>query len=363
MRLPHQNRTFGAFQKIKWRLTLSYLLVTLAAIFMLAWWGLVAGTLYLQRSSPDLSWFEVIQKQVLPALGVILPSSLILIIPASLVSVYFGFLTARWLDLRLANLRQAVQAWQQGDFSVKVSDSNGDEIHAFGQELDSMASELERLLNARADLAALEERNHLSRDLHDSVKQQITAASFQIGSANALLDQNLQAARASLTEAENLVHAAHQELNSIIFELRPAETQSGNLAQVLQNYTASWARQNAVQLHLQISGEIDGAANLTQEILRFVQEALSNISRHSRAEEVRMDVLGGETEMILIIQDNGCGFELDLMTSEGLGLRTMRERITRLGGNLQINSQPGHGTQITAAIPLINTRKMNRNDA
>ncbi len=169
--------------RVKWRLTLSYLLVTLVAILLLTWWGLVVGTIYLQGTNPTRSGLEVIQTQILPALKLILPNALILIIPATLISAYFGFLNARWIDIRLANMRRATQAWQRGDFSIQVTDDAADEISDFGQELNGMAGELERLLSARSDLAALEERNHLARDLHDSVKQQITAASFQIGAA------------------------------------------------------------------------------------------------------------------------------------------------------------------------------------
>src|SRR5690606_10980908 len=112
-----------------------------------------------------------------------------------------GFLAARWIDLRLANLRRAVQDWQRGDFSVKVIDQTGDEIGAFGQELNAMARDLESLLQDRTDLAALEERTQLARDLHDSVKQQITAASSQIESASALLVKDRDAALTCLLQA------------------------------------------------------------------------------------------------------------------------------------------------------------------
>lgn len=342
----------AALRRVRWRLTLTYLLVTLTVILMLAWWGLVMGTLYLQRASPAYTWLEIIQEQLLPALQVILPSALVLIVPAALISAYFGFLNARWIDLRLAHLRSATRAWQQGDFSVKITDEAADEISAFGQDLNRMAEELECLVHARGELAALEERHHLARDLHDSVKQQITAASFQIGAASALLDQNVAAARSCLVEAENLTQAAHQELNAIIFELRPASFQPGDLAQTLREYTDGWARQNPIAVQLEIQGEAYPDPIVQQDLFRLVQEALSNVARHSRATRVEISLRADRLELVLSIQDNGCGFEPENTQAHGMGLQSMRERITRAGGQFSLASQPGQGTRLTAALPL-----------
>lgn len=341
-----------AFRRVKWRLTFSYLLATLAAIFMLAWWGLVVGAIYLQRANPTHNWLEVIQEQIPPAFQVIFPSALVLIVPATLISAFFGFLNARWIDIRLANLRNATRAWRKGDFSVKVSDDAADEISAFGQELNGMAAELERLVLARGELAALEERNHLARDLHDSVKQLITAASLQMGAAAAMLEQDAAAARDCLAEAGNLTHAAHQELNSILYELRPAAWTSGDLALALRDYTDGWARQNPIRLHLETEAEAYPDAAVQHDAFRFAQEALSNVARHSRATQVEVILRAGHGELVLSIRDNGCGFKPAEGLTHGLGLKSMRERVTRAGGQFSLVSQPQQGTCVVAAFPL-----------
>jgi two-component system, NarL family, sensor histidine kinase LiaS len=338
------------FQRVRWRLTLSYLFVALASIFILTWWGVVVAVVYLVRVNSGFGWVQVVRFQALPLLGVVLPSAVPLVIPAVLISAYFGFLTARWFDQRLSHLRQAAQAWQQGDFSVRVQDATADEIGEFGQELNRMASDLQRLLTAQADLAALEERTHLSRDLHDSVKQHITAAAFQIGSAQALLEQNPSAARASLDEAGDLVHTAHQDLNTILFELRPAAVRPGSLGQALRDYTAGWSRQNPIQVL--VHGDADLPDGMQQELLRFVQEALSNVARHSGAHQAAIELRPAGSRLFLTIRDDGVGFQPDLLGGEGYGLRTMRERIQRVGGELELHSQPGQGTRLTAAIPI-----------
>ncbi|HEX7599211.1 MAG TPA: sensor histidine kinase [Polyangia bacterium] len=346
------RRAFLPFRRFRWRLTLSYNLVTLAAVFILAWWGVVAGAIYLQRTNPGQTLLEVVGSRLLPALGQVLPSALILVIPAILVSAYFGYLTARWLDIRLGNLRRAVQAWQAGDFSVTAQDDVADEIGAFGQGLNSMAAEMQRLLQARGDLAALEERNHLARDLHDSVKQQITAASFQLAAAGALFERDPQAARASLGEAEKLTQAAGKELNAIIFELRPAALKAGGLEQWLRAYIEGWRRQNPVEVRLRCEGQARPNPRLQQELVRFVQEALSNVARHSGAGLVEVTLTSSPQELVLSIRDDGSGFEPDPQSEAGFGLRSMRERIQQAGGRFTLESSPGQGTQVTARIPL-----------
>ncbi len=346
------RRVFLPFRKFRWRLALSYNLVTLAALFILAWWGLVAGALYLQRASPGLTWLQVIEAQLLPALAEILPSALVLLIPAVLVSAYLGYLNARWLDIRLGDLNRAVQAWRAGDFSTRVQDDVADEIGAFGQGLNGMAGEMERLLRAHGELAALEERNHLARDLHDSVKQQITAASFQLAAASALFERDPQAARASLAEAEKLAQAAGKELNAIIFELRPVALKPGGLAQSLREYVDGWRRQNPIEVRLRCEGEVELDPQVQQELIRFMQEALSNVARHSRSSLVEVSLTAGARELALSVRDNGLGFEPESQSEEGFGLRTMRERIQQAGGSFILESLPNQGTRVTARIPL-----------
>jgi two-component system, NarL family, sensor histidine kinase LiaS len=172
-----------------------------------------------------------------------------------------------------------------------------------------MAQELETLLRARQELAAMQERSHLASDLHDSVKQQITAAAFQISAARAVLEVNPEAAQASLAEAENLIHAAHQELNSIIFELRPVALKSGDLARSIREYATAWARQNPLELSLDLQGGEQTPEGAQQELIRFVQEALSNIARHSRASRAAIELSSRGSRLVLSIQDDGAGFD------------------------------------------------------
>jgi two-component system, NarL family, sensor histidine kinase LiaS len=347
------NGLIAMTRQLKWRLTLTYLLVSLAAILVAAWWAVVAVTLYLGQAYADLSWREVIQNMA-PVLWAILPSGLLLVVPAALVSAYFGFLSARWLDGRFAKLRQATAVWRQGDFTTMIQDESADEIGDFGAELNEMAAELHGLLQSRQELATLEERHRLARDLHDSVKQHLAAAALQIGAAAERLSQSVTAAQASLTQAGELTHQAQQELGAIIFALQPTALGRQGLAAALHNYTASWSRQFGIAVALDTVGERPLPPEVEGTLFRFTQEALTNVARHSQADSVQVTLHYHADELQLTIRDNGRGFDPDAALigtpHGGFGLQNMRQRMAELGGEMMFEAAPGKGTVVTARL-------------
>jgi two-component system, NarL family, sensor histidine kinase LiaS len=344
-------------RRLKWLLTLSYTLVSIAAVLLVTWWAFIAISVYLASLESNLSAFAILQQRLLPILMIILPSMLLLVIPAAAVSTYFGFLTARWIDNRLSNLRAATQAWRLGDFSVRVQDDLPDEIGNFGQDLNHMAREFESLLHAQQNLAALEERYRLAGDLHDSVKQHITAAMFQIGAAQALIESNPQAAQASLQHAADLTHAAQKEMSAIIFELRPAALEGKGMVAALRKYVEEWSQQTGADAVLHVDGESVLPVEVERIIFRFIQESLSNVARHSQSVTavVRLDFR--PSWLAVQIQDQGIGFSVDDVRDAGFGLKSMQSRIDQLGGELEIISSKGQGACVKARIPLEDRRR------
>jgi two-component system, NarL family, sensor histidine kinase LiaS len=340
------------FRQLKWRLTLTYTLVALTAVFLIGWWVFIAATLYLDRIQPELNWLEVMTEQVLPSMGLVLPGAVVLLLPAVFLSTYFGFLSARWLDRRLTGLRLATRSWRRGDFSVMVQDESYDEVGAFGQELNRMAEELELLMRTRQTLASIEERYRLARDLHDSVKQSLTAAGFQLSAARTLTDKEPQAAKDCLARAEDLVYEAQQELSAIIAELRPPGLHQQEFSGALREYIDKWSRRVHIKASLDITGEKKVGAEVEECLFRLLQEALSNTARHSGASVVDVLLAFQPHEVAISISDNGRGFDPDAASGKGQGLRNMQERLIALNGYLTIRSVPGQGSSLTAVIPL-----------
>jgi NarL family two-component system sensor histidine kinase LiaS len=211
-----------------------------------------------------------------------------------------------------------------------------------------MAAQLQNLLAARQQLATLEERNRLARDLHDSVKQQIFAISMQIAATRILLSRDVEAAGERLNKTEKLVQQAQQELTSLIRELRPVALEGKGLVAALRELLPQWSQQNEIVANLHV-GEFQALPVTVEEALfRVVQEALSNIARHSQASLVQITLNVTDETISLSVQDNGQGFDLTHLEHRGVGLHSMQERMKALGGDLKLESAPGEGTQIVA---------------
>jgi two-component system, NarL family, sensor histidine kinase LiaS len=339
------------FRQLKWRLTLTYTLVALTAVIIMGWWVFIAATFYLYRIQTELNLLEVMQEFVLPSLGLILPGVFILLLPAILLSSYFGFLSARWLDKRLSGLRLATQSWRRGDFSVSIKDDSNDEVGAFGQELNRMAEELEQLMTTRQTLATVEERYRLARDLHDSVKQTLTAAGFQLSAARELTGEKEEAAKECLARAEDLIYEAQQELSAVIAELRPPGLRDHEFSGALREFIDKWSEREHAQASFTVKDERKIGSQVEECLFRLLQEALSNIARHSNASHAAIILEYLPEEVVLTVIDNGRGFDPKTVKDKGHGLRNMHERITSLNGNLVLSSNPGKGSSVKANIP------------
>jgi NarL family two-component system sensor histidine kinase LiaS len=287
-------------------------------------------------------------RDVLPILGV---SLLIFILIAAVVGTLFGFLAARKPVHRLNQLSEATLAWSQGDFSTLVDDPSGDELGQLARRLNDMTLQLEQLLETRRELAVVEERNRLARELHDSAKQQAFAAAAQVSGVRSLLKRDPEAAEAHLEEAERLIYELRQELTSLILELRPAALEGKGLASAIRDYAADWSRQNEMVCDVRVQGERSLPLEIEQPLFRITQEALANIARHSGASNVKIALVYANGDVSLTVNDDGNGFDVE-DGHQGYGLRSMRERVDSLGGALSIDSELGQGTSISCTLPV-----------
>jgi signal transduction histidine kinase len=211
-----------------------------------------------------------------------------------------------------------------------------------------LVEELQATQRKLQELAVLEERNRLARDLHDSVKQQVFAISMQLGAARTLLDEASQA-YGPIMEAERLAKQAGTELTTLIRELRPPSLESKTLAGALQDYVAEWSRQNGIAVDLKVDGVLSIPSPGDEILFRVTQEALANVARHSQARNVIVELTNKDKEIILIVEDDGVGFEVGSV-EKGVGLDSMRERLEAIGGQLEISSQRSSGTRIMAKL-------------
>lgn len=282
----------------------------------------------------------------------IIPLMLPVMILATLVGTLFGLVVARGLAVRLRTLASSAETWASGDFSVTVKDKSRDEIGQLGRQLNIMAGQLDTLMQSRGQLAMIEERNRIARDLHDSAKQQIFATTMQLSTAKVLMDINPEQAKAHITEAEQLAKAVQKELSGLIEELRPAQLEGQGLFAAVRSYSETFSRQNDLTVDVRARGERELPLTVEQPMFRILQESFNNIAKHSEATHVEIDLVATNSLLSLKIHDNGVGFDHSDAHTGGIGLSSMQERIEELNGSLQVKSGPSSGTTVTADAPL-----------
>ena len=268
------------------------------------------------------------------------------------VGALFGWLVTRGLRKRLVTLSAASQAWSKGDFSVTPRDHSGDEIGELTRNLNGMAEQLQNLLHTNDELARLEERNRLARDLHDTVKQQTYAARMQLTAARNLLTSDPTASAGHIDTALQLNRETQQELKLIIDELRPAALQGKGLAQAVKEYADRWQEHTGIKVETVVSGERPLPLDVEQTLYRVLQEALSNIARHAEADRVGLSLNMTPNKVALIVADNGRGFAVNDVPSNSYGIAGMRGRLEEVGGTLKVDSTLSAGTTITAEVQL-----------
>ena len=227
------------------------------------------------------------------------------------------------------------------------------------QLVDELQSTQQRL----QELAVVEERNRLARDLHDSVKQQVFAISMQLGAARTALSQT-DKAYSSVVEAERLAQQVGAELTTLIHQLRPPALGRKSLADAIREHVEEWSRQNQIESEMNIDSEVTVEVQTGQALFRVLQEALANVARHSQANKVTVVLKSENDRVILMVEDNGKGFDPDRV-GRGVGLDSMKERLTAVNGTLEVSSpstgsgwhlqSPGSnlhskGTRLTATV-------------
>ncbi len=281
----------------------------------------------------------------------IVRSLLIFTFFAGILGSIFGMLTANNLTKRLKRVSQAAHDWSQGDFSVNVRDKTDDEIGKLTDDLNKMADQLENLLDRRMELTILEERNRLARDLHDSVKQQAFAASAQLAAAKSHFENDPDLALKHFQEADDLISKVREELTDLIQELRPVEMKGKGLIKAVKDHAQGWQRRNNIEVTIRVRGERSLPLEVEKCIFRVVQEALANVAWHSEAKKVKVFFDFNPEELLLTIIDDGKGFDPEEGRKKGVGLNSMCERTTLIGGALDVQSDVDSGTKIILKYP------------
>jgi signal transduction histidine kinase len=216
-----------------------------------------------------------------------------------------------------------------------------------------------QILEQQRALAMLHERERLARELHDSLGQVLAFATLKTGAARKLIaDGKLARADGQLAHLEKAMAEAHADVRESILDLRTAPTGELPFFAALQRYVDGFRQSHGIWAELAIGHGVDDALlspEAQMQLFRILQEACSNVRRHSDAGSVRVTFERSDGLLRVCIRDNGKGFDLQHAAGpedHHYGLRFMRERAEQLRGTLCVDSTPGQGTLVTVEVPL-----------
>lgn len=223
------------------------------------------------------------------------------------------------------------------------------------QQLLSANKQLHRYSEQVEDLTAVNERNHLARELHDSVTQTIFSMTLITRSTLILQERTPEKVPEKLTQLQELAQNALKEMRALVTQLRPLSISDDGLLSVIEKHIEDINRRNDVHITLKAEKEdIRLDAYQQQEVFRIIQESLNNIVKHAHAKTafVELESMGGQFK--IMISDDGRGFDpqIPIQDHVNFGLESMRQRADELNGMLNIETQLNAGTKVICTIPL-----------
>jgi signal transduction histidine kinase len=202
-------------------------------------------------------------------------------------------------------------------------------------------------------LALSEERERMARELHDALNQSLFSLTLTARAASRHLATDPERTAEELTEIANLSREAMAELRAVVEGLRTPDVERDGLLPAIRSLAQLMSRVHHIEVDVVAEGEPDLEGRAEHEVFRIVQEALTNAVRHAHAAKVTVSV-ANDDGVEIVVNDDGIGFEPDARASRGrrLGLTSMRERASLLGGTLTITSSPGEGATVRLEVPV-----------
>ncbi len=281
--------------------------------------------------------------------GTLLSSSFALLFAIVPVGVLFGLLASWHLVRRVRRLERATLAVADGDYTVTLPVSGRDEVGRLEANFTTMTRQLGSALAAERQRASGDaraaERARIAREVHDAISQHLFGLRM-IAAGMRRADPGNQQARA----IERISEEALRDMQALLTELRPASLDGAGLAPALQEICAAYHDRLGVTVDASLD-DVTVPAPVEHALLRITQEACANAVRHGNARRLAVSMTRQDGHVELAVRDTGAGFD-PAAPHAGSGLAHIRDRVTELGGTVDIDSAPGHGAALTVRVPV-----------
>lgn len=267
-----------------------------------------------------------------------------------------GFRTYAALPLRYGDVIVGVLAVASSQSDALSSAAERRLLAGIGEQL-ALSIETARLHQRVLDVAVLEERERIARELHDGVAQVLGYINTQTMALRRLIEINrTDQAQRELVAMEVAARGVYEDVREAILGLRALSQLQAGLPDSLRTYASRFSEMAHVNVDIEVGPDADGnlipkAAEI--QIMRIIQEALTNVRKHADAAKATVRLERQSDCLVASVTDDGKGFDTAMLStpSPRFGLQTMRERAEGIGGTLKVRSAPGRGTTITVEVP------------
>jgi signal transduction histidine kinase len=230
------------------------------------------------------------------------------------------------------------------------ADTSRQEVQRLADRLEALNQQLREYAVQAEELATSKERNRLAREIHDSLGHYLTVINVQLEAARAVLDSDQQSAYQALEKAQTLAKDGLSEVRRSVAALRASPMEGQPLTTAIGRLVEE-CQESGVRCEWKVSGVVrELPAQIEHALYRAVQEGLTNVRKHARASFVKVCLDYTEEELILSVEDNGVGFDLDKI-EDGFGLFGLRERVALLDGRVSLRTTKPDGARLEVVIP------------
>lgn len=306
------------------------------------------------------------EKKVLDIPYIILVPSVSIVI-----GILFGFMSGQFWKKELQVVDEGLHQMEEGRPLESVS-SSLPEIQTISTRMNKIQKQIieqAKLSQRLATEAALDqdkqmqeivfqERNRLARELHDSVSQQLFAASMMMSAINETKDSTENEIEAKqLKLVEEMIHQSQLEMRALLLHLRPVALKGKSLQEGMEELLMELMQKVTMDIKWKLE-DFPVEKGVEDHLFRILQESVSNTLRHSKASQFEVLLIKRDGFIILRVTDDGVGFDVDEQKAGSYGLQNMYERAVEIGGNLKIVSLKSKGTRLEVKIPVVSEGEM-----
>ncbi|NBJ71507.1 MULTISPECIES: sensor histidine kinase [Clostridia] len=287
---------------------------------------------------------------------------ILFVIPVS-VGIVTGTVTGLYWRQRIHYLEKKMEEIIKGqklNFDLEIPKDLGQMQHYLEQvqhKIRMQTEHAQRLATERAvereqslQEIVVQERNRLARELHDSVSQQLFAASMMMSTITETNPPKDETIQKQLRMVENMIHQSQLEMRALLLHLRPVALKGKSLQEGTQELLMELTQKVPMQVDWNIEAfTVD--KGVEDQLFRILQEALSNTLRHAKANSLHVMLVERDGNIILRVTDDGVGFDMGKLKTGSYGLQNMKERAYEVGGSYKVISFPNQGTRLEVKVP------------